>query len=231
MARPKGVDITTDHAKRVADGTDNLAEIAAELGIKRQTLWSTFKRRGWPTIATKIGSISPAAAAQPTQPIAAAQQRLARGRPRSGEGKTATGTRKRCTSLQGAVRAKSVNANTQRQDAGPTPPSASIASAEEFSEAVRQEVGNVALLAINHARTFLSRDAISPNSLKTIMASVALSIEMLAKCGTDIDARTGENTPEMIIRTLTNDEEEEIRRQADAEYLGETPADPHDDDD
>ena len=63
------------------------------------------------------------------------------------------------------------------------------------------------------------------------MASVALSIEMLAKCGTDIDARTGENTPEMIIRTLTNDEEEEIRRQADAEYLGETPADPHDDDD
>jgi hypothetical protein len=58
VARPRGVVLLDEHRRRVAAGELSLAELAAELGVARQSLHAAFKRRSWPTKPAAEGDVA-----------------------------------------------------------------------------------------------------------------------------------------------------------------------------
>src|SRR4051812_39267569 len=143
MARPRGVVLDDSHRDRVANGTATLAEIAAEVGVQRQSAWASFKRRGWAT-TTQIE--------EPDAPVAATGNSAkanehAKGKPagrrqRPGRQNTPASAEARCTSPAEALSAISDQAHVLGPAAS-TLPTPSEATWEEVTESARQEVGNI----------------------------------------------------------------------------------------
>ena len=218
MARPRGVVLDDSHRQRIADGTATLAEVAAELGIERQTAWSTFRRRGWSTTAAQAEPAEPSAD-NPISPAAAPGKPAGQRQQSAPTNKAATSAQARSARSSEAPRAIPGNPGIQEQAWRPACAARSVVRAgEELTEAARQELANIALLGLGHARSLLARDVVGANALKSTSNSASLAVDSSRQAGFSIGANEVGAVPEMRISSYSCEEEAEIQRQAEAEY-------------
>lgn len=210
MARRRNVSLTPEHARRVADGEATLSELAAELGIARQSLHTTFRRKGWPT--TPVAAMPSPASTAPTA-----------GPPAPGSPTMAPKGRRKPTSTQSAAPASISPAAPIGAPGAPAPPVTAIASAPvdddgDLVEVARQELGNVALLVLARARDMLARTQPGPTGLKAVAAAAEVADRLLRRAGIDVANPADEQAPRMIISELTAAEVEATQWQVEAEY-------------
>lgn len=283
MAARKRITLTTEHRDRVAAGLATLSEVATELGISKQALYISFRRRLWPTTAIDLDDgerlvLAPAASAaqRPVRPRRAPQaaspspplrQRPAAsqapaivhsetGTPATvadsphisasspggccaaavgGEAGTISKPLARApTAPASACSALSASTAGPAQGASPVPPVAPSEddlggveiTGEHVAEYTRRVVVAACLQAIERGYDILSRP-IAATSLRAAVAAIALAADQIAKAGFSIEAEA--QSPQLIIREMTAEQQEKIQATAEVEYHGEMSDDPVDD--
>lgn len=91
----------------------------------------------------------------------------------------------------------------------------------DLRTALREEVGNIALLALAVARDLMAKQ-IGPAGLKSAIASVGLALDALDRAGFSITDDPAEAVPKMIIEEYTAKELTAIQAQAEREHKGTT---------
>lgn len=208
MAARKNVELTKEHARRVASGSLTLSELATELGISKQGAHYRLRSKGWPTGPTDAGNVAQAASAAPRAP----QASTAASRP---------STPRRCQRAASARSAAPASSVPPEAAASPeplqAPPAVEIHSHGEMVEHARRAVAATALAALDRAYEILSKP-VGPQGLKAAISAVALAGDQLRRAGFDIATAGEAQAPRMIIQEMTAAEVEATRAEVEAEH-------------
>lgn len=210
MAARRGVALTDEHRRRVAAGEASIANIADELAVSRQTIWEGFRRRGWSTTVV--------AENKSEDSLGVDGDELDDGGRLGGVG-----------AARSPVTRRSAPASPL-----PLPPSPSSASAApsappmavfeppshaDLRTALREEVTNIAILALATARDLMAKP-IGAAGLKSAITSIGLALDALDRVGCGVTDNPDEIVPVMKIMEYTAAEVEAIQAQAEREHKG-----------
>ena len=203
MAAPRGIDLTSDHARRVAVGEVTLAQLAGEIGITRQTLHAAFRRRSWPTTAEDQPAKADTAPKAPKKPARRQQPSPAPICP---------------------------PASNPSPTAALAPPAAlPWTTAAELAEFARQQVASVALLALGQLQDQFAGQRLGPGAIKAGAQAAQVAAELLHRAGVLIDGEASQDAPKMIFIEMTAAEIATVQQQAEREFRGEACIDVDDD--
>lgn len=225
MARRKNIQFLEEHRQLVASGRSTMAELADTLGIARQTAFDAFRKRGWATVAkaedkapSLPAAVPPSSAAVPA-PAKGSQRRYRRQRP-----------------VAGSVPPPSASAASSPPSASGTPslPIPTVASAEHLIDLTRLELSNAALLAIAIARDMMATGNVGPAGLKSLVAAMGGAADLLARCGSDLDASVSNGVSMLTVTEMTAADVERTQAEVEAafhhEEMGSSDGAPGDDD-
>ena len=203
MVAKKGVVIGDEHQQLISSGHSTIAELADQLGVSRQTLHKIFTRRGW---ATKPEATIPA----PTTPAVTPT-------PATGSGRR---FRRRPPAAGTILPPASASAPNVAPGALSVPslPIPTLASAEDLADLTRIELSNAALLAIALARDMMANNNVGPAGLKSIVAAMAGAADLLARCGSDLDASVSNGVTSLTVSEFAAADIERIRAEVEVAY-------------
>lgn len=205
MAARRGVELGEEHRQRVMAGEVTLASLAAEIGVTRQTLFTAFRRRGWPTTAEDQPAKADTAPKAPKKPARRQQPSPAPICP---------------------------PASNPSPTAALAPPAAlPWTTAAELAEFARQQVAGVALLTLAQLVDQLSRQRLGPGALKAGVQAAQGAAELLHRAGILLDQEGAQEAPKMIFVEMTAAEIATVQEQAEREFRGEACIDDDDDPD
>jgi hypothetical protein len=212
VARRVGVVLLGEHRDLIARGELTVAALADQLGVSRQAIFSSFKKRAWPTRpAAGKASIEVSPGVGSAEPAQKPVQRHQAGKARS---------------------YRPAAARAPAPAAGPplTLPAATFADDVDLLDLVREGAANALLLAIGQAQRLLA-GPIGPTGLKSTVAGLALALDQLDRVGLSLDGAGDAAAPKMIIMEHTADEVEALQREAEVAYREESPGEDADLDD
>lgn len=190
-------------------GELTLTALADEKGVSRQAAHATWKSRGWSTRA------SPEALEQ-----LGGHESHERDWPGVDHASAApTVPTSRRSTPSAPITLPSMPSGAPGPASAPGKALYEATDGDDLREALRQELGNVAMLALAAATSILSRP-VGPSGLKATMGAVALATQQLALAGYGLGDEGPKAQPTLIIESYTQDELAKIEAQAEREHRG-----------